>query len=32
MNSDLIDINGRIKDPTSNRLSFDKNDDLKVLN
>ena len=31
-NLDLIDTNGRIKDPTSSRLSFDKNEDSKFIN
>ncbi len=31
-NSDVIDTNGRIKDPTSSRLSFDKNEDSKFIN
>ena len=29
---DIIDINGRIKDPTTSRLSFDKNEDSKFIN
>lgn len=29
---DLLDVNGRIKDPTSSRLSFDKNEDSKLIN
>ena len=29
---DLLDVNGRIKDPTTSRLSFDKNEDSKLIN
>lgn len=32
INSDMIDTNGRIKDPTTSRLSFDKNEDSKFIN